>query len=195
MDHWAARQHGFMNPYSDEPDTNGFPLMQMDVLKASLEKAHTLGFQLAIHGIGDQTNDEILRIFEEIGAIASVQPYHAIDDGRWAEKRIGAERLSGTYPFKSLFDANAMVTFGSDWSVAPLEPLSGIYGAVTRRTLDGKNPDGWVPEQRITVEQAVKAYTINNAYAGFQEDDAGTIEVGKLADMVIISENIFEICP
>tara|TARA_R110002096_G_scaffold426421_1_gene636219 strand:- start:111389 stop:113074 length:1686 start_codon:yes stop_codon:yes gene_type:complete len=211
----------FYEPYTDEPDTNGFPLMQMDVLKTSLEEAHAYGLQLAIHGIGDQTNDEILKLFEEIGAkghrpriehaqhltpdainkfaelgvVPSVQPYHAIDDGRWAEKRIGADRLAGTYPFKSLFDAGATVTFGSDWSVAPLEPLSGIYAAVTRRTLDGKNPDGWVPEQKITVEQAVKAYTINNAWAGNQENDAGTIEAGKLADLVVVSDNIFEIDP
>lgn len=211
----------FYDPYTDEPDTNGFPLMQMDALKTSIEEAHAYGFQLAIHGIGDQTNDEILRLFEEIGTqghrsriehaqhltpdaikkfaelgvVPSVQPYHAIDDGRWAEKRIGADRLAGTYPFKSLFDAGATVTFGSDWSVAPLKPLSGIYAAVTRRTLDGKNPDGWVPEQKITVEQAVKAYTINNAWAGNQEADAGTIEAGKLADLVVVSDNIFEIDP
>lgn len=211
----------FYEPYTDEPDTNGFPLMQMDALKTSIEEAHAYGFQLAIHGIGDQTNDEILRLFEEIGTkghrariehaqhltpdaitkfaalgvVPSVQPYHAIDDGRWAEKRIGADRLAGTYPFKSLFDAGATVTFGSDWSVAPLKPLSGIYAAVTRRTLDGNNPDGWVPEQKITVEQAVKAYTINNAWAGNQEADAGTIEAGKLADLVVVSDNIFEIDP
>ncbi len=211
----------FYDPYTDEPDTSGYPLMKMEVLKKSLQESQAYGFQLAIHGIGDRTNDEIMKIFEEIGAkghrariehaqhltpsaikkfkelgvVASVQPYHAIDDGRWAEKRIGKARLEQTYPFKSLFDAGAMVTFGSDWSVAPLEPLSGIYAAVTRRTLDGKNPDGWVPSQRITVEQAVKAYTINNAWAGFQENDLGTIEVGKLADLVIISDNVFEIAP
>lgn len=211
----------FYEPYTDEPDTNGFPLMQMDVLKQSIKEAHDYGFQLAIHGIGDQTNDEIFKIFEEVGVngyrariehaqhltpdaiqkfaalgvVPSVQPYHAIDDGRWAEKRIGAARLAGTYPFKSLMDAGATVTFGSDWSVAPLEPLGGIYAAVTRRTIDGLNPDGWVPEQKITVEQAVKAYTINNAWAGKQEDILGTIEVGKLADLVMISDNIFEIPP
>lgn len=211
----------FYDPYTDEPDTNGFPLMQMDALKTSLEEAHAYGFQLAVHGIGDQTNDEILRLFDELGVkghrariehaqhltpdaitkfaelgvVPSVQPYHAIDDGRWAEKRIGAERLPGTYPFKSLMDAGATVTFGSDWSVAPLEPLTGIYAAVTRQTLDGLNPDGWVPQEKIAVEQAVKAYTVNNAWAGNQEDILGTIEPGKLADLVMISDNIFEIAP
>lgn len=211
----------FYDPYTDEPDTNGFPLMQMDVLKQSIQEAHDYGFQLAVHGIGDQTNDQIFKIFDEVGVsghrariehaqhltpdaikkfaalgvVPSMQPYHAIDDGRWAEKRIGKERLTGTYAFKSLLDAKATLTFGSDWSVAPLEPLSGIYAAVTRRTIDGLNPDGWVPEEKITVEQAVKAYTINNAWAGNQEDILGTIEPGKLADLVVISDNIFEIAP
>lgn len=211
----------FYDPYTDEPDSTGFPLMQMDILKKSMEEAHAYGLQLAIHGIGDQTNDEILRIFEEIGAkghrariehaqhltpsaikkfaelgvVASAQPYHAIDDGRWAEKRIGKDRLAGTYPFKSLFDAGATVTFGSDWSVAPLKPLLGIYAAVTRRTLDSKNPNGWVPAERISLQQAIKAYTINNAWAGNQEDDLGSLEVGKFADMVMLSDNIFKIAP
>jgi predicted amidohydrolase YtcJ len=138
---------------------------------------------------------EAIARFAELGVIPSMQPYHAIDDGRWAEKRIGKERLQGTYAFKSLFDANAKVSFGSDWPVGPLNPIIGIYAAVTRRTLDGENPDGWVPEQKISVEQAVTAYTINNAWAGFQEDDLGTIEAGKLADLVILSDNIFEIAP
>lgn len=209
----------FYEPYSDAPETSGFPLMPMDQLKSTIAEAHALGLQLAIHGIGDRTNDEILRIFDEIGVqgsrpriehaqhlspaafnrfaelgvIPSMQPYHAIDDGRWAEKRIGPERIKTTYAFKSLLDAGAMLSFGSDWYVAPLNPLAGIYAAVTRRTLDSKNPDGWVPEQKISVEEAVKAYTVNNAFAGFQEDELGSIEVGKLADLVILSEDIFEI--
>ena len=209
----------FYQPYTDQPETNGFPLMKMDQLKKSMQEAHALGLQLAIHGIGDRTNDEIFKIFaqmnlkghrpriehaqhlsaeainrfHELEVVPSMQPYHAIDDGRWAEKRIGAERLKGTYAFKSLFDANAKVTFGSDWSVAPLNPLSGIYAAVTRRTLDGKNPQGWVPAQKINVEQAVRAYTVNNAWAGFQENQLGSIEVGKLADLVMLSEDIFKI--
>ncbi len=211
----------FYDPYTDAPETNGFPLMTMESLRQSIQEAHDYGLQLAIHGIGDQTNDEILSIFEEINVkghrariehaqhlsdnaitrfaeldvIPSMHPYHAIDDGRWAEKRIGAERLNGTYAFKSLLDANAVLSFGSDWSVAPLHPLSGIYAAVTRRTLDGKNPSGWVPEQKISVEQAVRAYTVNNAWSGKQEQDLGTLEAGKLADLVILGDNIFEIPP
>lgn len=209
----------FYKPYTDAPETRGFPLMDMESLRQSIQESHEYGFQLAIHGIGDQANDEILKLFDELkikghrariehaqhlssnaisrfaelGVIPSMHPYHAIDDGRWAEKRIGADRLQGTYAFKSLLDAEAILSFGSDWSVAPLDPLSGIYAAVTRRTLDGKNPEGWIPEQKITVEQAVKAYTINNAWAGKQEHSLGSIEPGKLADLVVLNENIFRI--
>lgn len=127
--------------------------------------------------------------------IASVQPYHAIDDGRWAEKRIGKERLQGTYAFRSLIDSGARLAFGSDWSVAPLNPLLGIYAAVTRRTLDGRNPNGWIPVQKIAVSEAIKAYTQGSAYAEFEEDIKGTISPGKLADFVVLSEDILTIPP
>ena len=119
-----------------------------------------------------------------------MQPYHAIDDGRWAERLIGSERAKTSYAFKSLFDAKAKVAFGSDWFVAPPTPLEGIYAAVTRQTIDGKNPNGWVPEQKITVEQALIGYTRNAAYASFDEDRKGSIEKGKLADFVIIDRDI-----
>ena len=124
-----------------------------------------------------------------------MQPYHAIDDGRWAEKRIGKERAKTTYAFRSLLDAGATLAFGTDWTVAPLNPILSIYAAVTRRTLDGKNPNGWIPEQKISVEEAVRAYTIGSAYAEFQENVKGTITPGKLADMVILSGDIFKIDP
>ena len=208
-------------PYSDEPNNSGFPIRPMDELKIMLQESHDYGFQLAIHGIGDKANDEIFKIidqigangnrpriehaqhlspdafkrFKELGVVAAAHPYHVVDDGRFAEKRLGKTRLAGTYAFKSLIDAGAMVSFGSDWFVAPIKPLLGIYAATTRRTADGKNPDGWIPNEKISVEQAVKAYTINNAYAGNQENDLGTIEVGKLADIVVISDDIFEISP
>lgn len=133
--------------------------------------------------------------FRELGVIASMQPYHAIDDGRWAEKVIGAERSRGTYAFRSLLDAGAHLSFGSDWFVAPPTPLEGIYAAVTRRTLDGAHPDGWVPEQKITVEEALAAYTREAAYASFEEDLKGTLEVGKLADITVIDRNPLNIPP
>jgi predicted amidohydrolase YtcJ len=181
--------------------------------------------QLSIHAIGDRANSHILDLFEniieknpewdrrfriehaqhvrfedigrfkELGVIASCQPYHAIDDGVWAEKRIGAERIKYTYPFRNFIDEGVVLSFGSDWVVAPLNPLLGIYAAVTRKTLDDKNPGGWIPEQKITVEEAVKCYTLNNAYAAFEEDIKGSIEQGKLADMVVLRDDIFTIDP
>ena len=122
-----------------------------------------------------------------------MQPYHAIDDGRWAEKVIGAERLKTTYAFRSLRDAGVRLAFGSDWDVAPPTPLIGIYAAVTRRTLDDKNPNGWVPEQKIGVEDALRAYTINGAYAMFDEKNRGSLEAGKLADFAIIDRDLTKI--
>jgi len=185
--------------------------------------ADRAGLQVLIHAIGDRANDLILSIFEQVEkengprdrrfriehaqhirpqdiprfarakVIASMQPYHAIDDGRWAEKRIGKARAKTTYAFRSLLDSGATLAFGTDWTVAPLNPLLCIYGAVTRRTIDGKNPNGWVPEQKISVEEAVRAYTVGSAYAEFQDTVKGTITPGKLADLVILSRDIFAI--
>jgi len=187
--------------------------------------ADKAGLQVLIHAIGDKANDVILSLYEQVEredgdrdrrfriehaqhlrpqditrfardkVIASMQPYHAIDDGRWAEKRIGKDRAQTTYAFRSLLDTGAMLAFGTDWTVAPLDPLLSIYAAVTRRTLDGKNPNGWVPSQKISVEEAVRAYTVGSAYAEFQENEKGTITPGKLADLVILSRDIFTIDP
>jgi len=122
--------------------------------------------------------------------IASMQPYHAIDDGRWADSVIGAERSRYTYAFRSLIDAGARLAFGSDWSVAPASPVLGIYAAVARQTLDGAHPDGWVPEEKITVEEALVAFTRNGAYASFEETIKGALAPGKLADVVILDRDI-----
>jgi len=195
------------------------------VMLKRVSEADRAGLQIMIHAIGDRANDEILSIYEQVerengkrdrrfriehaqhlraqdiprfardGVIASMQPYHAIDDGRWAEKRIGKERIKTTYAFRSLLDSGATLAFGTDWTVAPLNPLLSIYAAVTRRTLDGKNPKGWVPEQKISVEEAVRAYTLGSAYAEFQENVKGSITVGKLADLVLLSRDIFKIDP
>ena len=124
-----------------------------------------------------------------------MQPYHAIDDGRWAEDLIGPERIKTTYAFKSLLDAKTKLIFGSDWPVAPATPLDGIYAAVTRRTLDAKNPNGWIPEQKIVVGQALFAYTKNAAFAAYEENVKGTLEPGKLADFVMLSEDLIKIDP
>jgi predicted amidohydrolase YtcJ len=183
------------------------------------------GLQAAVHAIGDKANHLILGMFEEaerengprdrrfriehaqhlrpediprfgkLDVIASMQPYHCADDGRWAEKRIGPERAKGTYAFRSLLDSGATLAFGSDWFVAPMEPLMGISAAVTRRTLDGKHPEGWVPEQKISVAEAIRAYTLGSAFASFEEQDKGSIQTGKLADFAVLSEDIFSIDP
>ena len=183
------------------------------------------GMQACVHAIGDQAISLVLDQFEEVEAkngakdrrfriehaqhiaqkdfarfrqldvIASVQPYHAIDDGRWAEKRIGPEVLKGTYAFRTLLDNKVRLAFGTDWTVAPLNPLLTIYAAVTRATLDGKHPDGWLPDQKLSVAESVEAYTMGSAYAEFQDKEKGSITPGKLADMVLLSDDIFKIRP
>ena len=133
--------------------------------------------------------------FAKLGVIASMQPYHAIDDGRWAERRIGARRARTSYAWRSMLDAGARLAFGSDWPVAPLSPMRGIHAAVTRATLDGRHPKGWVPEECLTVEEALQAYTLGGAFAAFEEDEKGTISVGKLADLAVLSQDILVIAP
>lgn len=207
----------FYDPYLDAPGSRGLTMSPPETLAAQIEGVDKAGLHLTVHAIGDRANDWALDTFAavaqkngprdrrfrvehaqhlspaaiprfgELGVIPSMQPYHAIDDGRWAERRIGPDRIKGTYAFKSLLDANAPLSFGSDWPVAPFSPILGIDAAVNRQTIDGKNPGGWLPEQRITVEQALKAYTSANAYAGFQEDRLGKIAEGYLADFTVFS--------
>jgi predicted amidohydrolase YtcJ len=201
----------------------GTDLIDADRMYADIRGADRAGLQVSIHAIGDHAIHTILDLYERVehedGAgdrrfriehvqhlrpadiprfgslevVASMQPYHAIDDGRWAETLLGPERIKSSYAWRSLLDHGAVLAFGSDWPVAPLDPLMGIYAAATRRTLDGKNPHGWVPEQRITVAQAVHAYTVGSAYAEHQEAVKGSLEAGKLADLVVLSEDIFHI--
>ncbi len=215
----------FYEPYVDEPSTSGLMVTDTAQLRRAIIAADSAGLHVIIHAIGDQANDWLLGVYAEArkgkaprdrrfriehaqhltrdairriardAVIPSMQPYHAIDDGRWAVKRIGPERVKTTYAFRDLEDAGAHLAFGSDWTVAPLDPLLGIYAAVTRRTLDGANPGGWVPEQKITVEEAVAAYTANNAYACSLEEVLGTLEPGKYADLVVLADDIFSIDP
>lgn len=214
----------FYKPFLDAPHTSGLYVTDTNDLRKWILSADSADLHVAVHAIGDRANDFLLHIYEEaekkihkdhrfriehaqhltqqaipkfkqLGVIPSMQPYHTIDDGRWAYKRLDDKRLSGTYAFKSLVSENSSLTFGSDWPVAPLVPLEGIYAAVTRRTLDDKNPGGWYPEQIISVEQALRCYTVNNAYAGFQENKLGKIKEGMLADFVVLNENIFDIAP
>ena len=200
-------------------------LLHPDKMYEEMRDADKAGLQLAVHAIGDRAIRAILDMFErleheegmsdrrlriehaqhlspadiprfaKLHVIASVQPYHAIDDGRWADKRIGPERVKTTYAFRSLLDVGAVLAFGSDWFVAPMNPLVGIYAAASRRTLDGKHPNGWVPQQRISVAEAVHAYTMGSAYASLEDGIKGSIEPGKLADLAVLSDDIFHIDP
>lgn len=197
----------------------------LDKLESRVVAADAAGLQVEVHAIGDRANAELLDVFERVakkngpkdrrfriehaqhlrqadiprfakqGVIASMQPYHAIDDGRWAQKRIGLERSRTTYAFRSLLDAGAQLAFGSDWDVAPLSAITGIDAAVNRRTLDGKNPKGWIPEQKIRAEEALRAYTSTAAHAGFAEKEKGSLAVGKLADFVVLSRDVLSIPP
>jgi predicted amidohydrolase YtcJ len=212
-------------PFSDSPKDSGFFVETPANLLKFSQGADKVGLQVIVHAIGDRAINSQLNIFEQVarengrrdrrfriehaqhisppdiprfgklGVIASMQPYHAIDDGRWAEKVIGPERIKTTYAFRSLLDAKARLAFGSDWFVAPPTPLEGIYAAVTRRTLDDKNPDGWVPEQKINVEEALRAYTIDAAYASFEDSIKGSLARGKLADLVMIEQDLTRIPP
>jgi predicted amidohydrolase YtcJ len=215
----------FHEPYTDAPGTSGLVVTDPARMASDIRKADAAGLQVAVHAIGDRANDWLLDTFAHVetangprdrrfriehaqhlsraalprfaalDVIASMQPYHAIDDGRWAEKRIGPERIRTTYAFRSLLDNKAKLAFGSDWTVAPISPIEGIYAAVTRRTLDDKNPGGWVPDQKITVEEALRAYTAGGAWAGFQEDRLGTLESDRLADFVVLSADLFQVDP
>src|SRR5216683_5483894 len=207
-------------PFVNEPGSTGVFVTPLDKLRETILEADKAGLSVAVHAIGDRANAELLSIFADVskengprdrrfriehaqhlrpqdyprfkesGVIASMQPYHAIDDGRWAEGRIGARRCASSYAFRSLLDAGAKLAFGSDWSVAPLSPLLGIDAAVNRRTLDGKDPLGWFPEQKINVVEAIEAYTLASAFAAFEERDRGSLEPGKLADLVVLARDI-----
>jgi predicted amidohydrolase YtcJ len=207
-------------PYLNEPGSTGVFVTPRGRMLDMVGQADRGGLSIAIHAIGDQANAEMLDIyaevskqngprdrrfriehaqhlrpvdyarFRELGVIASMQPYHVIDDGRWAEGRIGSPRCASSYAYRSLIDSGARLAFGTDWPVAPLDPLAGVDAAVNRRTLGTKGGPGWFPEQKITVAEALETYTLGSAYASFQDKDRGTLEIGKLADLAVLSRDI-----
>jgi len=215
----------FYAPYDDDPTTSGLLRTPEDSLRAWIGAADSAGLQVAVHAIGERANGLALEIYDSVarahgprdrrfriehaqhlrrqdidriarsGVVASMQPYHAIDDGRWAQKRIGPERIKTTYAFRSLLDRHAHLGFGSDWTVAPIDPLLGIYAAVTRRTLDGKHPGGWIPEEKITVEEALRAYTSGDAYGVYAERVRGRLAPGYKADLVLLDQDLTRIPP
>jgi predicted amidohydrolase YtcJ len=212
-------------PYADDPSNTGLASDDWPRIPGWAMQADAAGLQLSIHAIGDRAIYETLDLFERLertngmrdrrpriehdqhthardfarhaplGVVASVQPYHAIDDGRFVEKRLGRRRCLTTYAFRSFLDAGAHMGFGSDWPVAPLDPILGIDAAVNRQTLDGANPQGWFPEQKVTVAEAIRAYTIENAWAAFMDDRTGSITPGKYADLVLLDQDILRIAP
>ena len=219
----GSRTALFYDPYLDEPGTRGIIVTDPADLRRWIEGADRAGLQVTAHAIGDRANDIVLDImaavakangkrdrrfrvehvqhmkpaaiprFAQQDVIASVQPYHAIDDGRWAVRRIGEERLKTSFAFGSLVRSGAHVCLGSDWPVAPLDPLTGLEAAVVRETIDGKNPDGWFPEQRVTLAQALRGYTGEGAYAGFAEKKLGLVAPGFLADLAVFDRDLFAI--
>ena len=221
----GAGTAAFFEPYSDDPSTSGLLIHPPETLQKLAFDADAAGFQLIIHAIGDRANAIVLDIYERLiaergprdrrpriehaqvvreqdkkrfkalGAIASIQPSHCIDDMRWAETRIGAARSAIAYDFKSFVDAGARIAFGTDWFVEPLNPMLGLYAAVTRQFPDGTPPGGWFPEERLAMEQAVEFYTLGSAYAEFAETRKGSITAGKLADLVVLSKDIFTVPP
>ena len=218
----GSRTAWFHEDYSDQPGYAGLPRYARREMESMARSADAAGLQIALHAIGDRANTEVLDIYEQIGGqaaaarrfriehaqhvraeefrrfarlgvIASMQPYHAIDDARWLEYRIGFERCRTSFAWRSMLDAGVPLAFGTDWPIAPLNPLLGVGAAVTRQTLDDKHPEGWFPEQRLTLEEALRAYTEGGAYAEFQENNKGVIAAGKLADMVALSADLFSI--
>jgi predicted amidohydrolase YtcJ len=215
----------FFDPYLDAPASRGFLVTDSATMRGRILSADSAGLQVAVHAIGDRANAMLLdfyadaarlhgprerrfRIehaqhlreadiprFAQMGVVPSMQPYHAIDDGRWAWKRLDTLRLRGTYAFRSLLGTGASLAFGSDWTVAPLSPIVGIYAAVTRRTLDGKNPGGWFPDQKLTLEQALRAYTAGVAFSGFMEGRTGVLRPGMLADVTLLDRDLFTLAP
>jgi predicted amidohydrolase YtcJ len=209
-----------LEPFSDEPGDRGMLINSLDDMRTWVQGADAAGLHVVVHAIGDKAIRDLLDIYldvvDENGArdrrfrmehaqhihpedlprfeaqeiIASMQPYHAIDDGRWAERVIGPERAGTTYAFRSLIDSGARLAFGSDWFVAPASPILGIHAAVTRQTLDGAHPGGWVPEQKVTVEEALRAYTVEGAYASYDEDNRGRLQPGMLADFVVLDRDL-----
>jgi predicted amidohydrolase YtcJ len=190
-----------------------------------LSRADAANLQVCTHAIGDAAVKTVLDLYQavekndgprdrrwriehsqhlspsdfdryaQLHVIASVQPYQAIDDGRWAEARIGHERASRMHAYRTFLDHGVRLAFGTDWPVAPLDPVLTLYAAVTRATLDGKNPEGWFPEQKLSIQEAIATYTMGSAYAEFQEQEKGSIEPGKLADMVLLSQDVLNIAP
>ena len=215
----------YFKPYEDNPQTCGLPQMTYEELEEKVIAADKMGFQIGIHATGDKANNWVLNAYEKaqqvngkrngrhriehatsiapddfprfakLGVIASVQPSHLVVVKQFAEKRIGLERCKNTYAFATLLQAGAAVAFGSDWNVVSMNPMEGLFAAVTRENFDGEPGGGWFPEQKMSMEKAIELYTLGSAYAEFMEDRKGMFKVGYLADMVIMGDDLLTIPP
>lgn len=221
----GSRTAFFFDAFDDSAGYHGLLRNSEQNMRTWIGDADSAGLQVAVHAIGDRANAILLAIYDSVakahgardrrfriehaqhlrsediptfGArriVPSMQPAHLIDDGRWVQQRIGPERIKTTYAFRTLLDSDAPLAFGSDWSVATLDPLIGVDAAVTRRTSDDKNPAGWVPEQEITLGEALRAYTAGNAWAVFAEQQWGTLAPGRDADVIVLDRNLFTMAP
>jgi predicted amidohydrolase YtcJ len=210
-------------PYDDEPSTSGLAMWEYDEYEKMVLAADKMGFQIGVHAIGDKGNNWILNAFEkalevngkrdsrhrdehtqtlalsdiprfaQLGVIPSMQPTHCISDKKFYEKRIGTERSKGAYAWRSLVEAGSILAFGTDYQVEPLNPIEGLYAAVTRKDRKGEDGEGWFPEQKLTMEEAIKFYTWGSAYAQFMEDRKGMLKPGYLADIVIFDKDLLTI--
>jgi predicted amidohydrolase YtcJ len=207
-------------PFTDNPSTSGLAMMPYDAFEKMVITADRYGFQIGTHAIGDKANNWVLNAYEkagqingkrdsrhriehaqnlqfsdiprfaQLGVIASMQPTHCISDKRFCEKRIGTERAKGAYAWKSLADVGAQLAFGTDYQVEPLNPMEGLYAAVTRKDRLGEEGDGWHPEQKISMEKAIEYYTLGAAYSQFMENRKGRIKAGFLADIVLLDKDL-----
>jgi predicted amidohydrolase YtcJ len=210
-------------PYSDNPGTSGLAMWPYEELEKMVLIADKMGFQIGIHAIGDKANNWILNAFEktievngrrdsrhrcehtqtlqlsdiprfaQLGVIPSMQPTHCISDKLFCEQRVGYERCKGAYAWRSLINAGSMLAFGTDYQVEPLNPMEGLYAAVTRKDRLGGEGEGWFPEQKLSMEEAIKYYTLGSAYAQFMNDRKGMIKPGYLADIVIVDKDLLTI--
>lgn len=213
----------FLEPYADNATTRGLPQMSKEELEERVLAADARGFQIGIHAIGDEANRWVLDAYQKarevnglrdsrhrvehaqvlaptdiprfaaLGVVASMQPTHCITDKRFAEKRIGLHRSRWAYAWRSLLNAGAKIAFGTDYAVEPLNPMEGLYAAVTRKDRAGEAGPGWFPEERLTLGEAIELYTLGSAYAQFMEDRKGRIRKGYLADLVLVDRDLFSV--
>ncbi len=214
----GSRGAALLEPYSDDPDNVGLDVQAADTLLAWTEDALRAGFQVGTHAIGDRGNHVTLDVYERalagkkdarlriehcqilapadiprfaaLGVVASMQPAHATSDMPWAETRLGSSRMRGAYSWRALLKSGAVLSFGSDFPVESTDPMTGLYAAVTRQDAEGRPAGGWLPDERLTLEEALRAYTTGAAYAAFEEKEAGRIAAGMRADLTVLDGDI-----